>query len=51
MSRPTEIYKVETLKGNQELLSHTNDKVIDDLKLGRVEKRMVTTTDDKEMLV
>jgi dipeptidyl aminopeptidase/acylaminoacyl peptidase len=47
----TEIYRIETLKGNAYLLSHTNDAILDGLKLGRVEKRMVTTTDDKEMLV
>lgn len=51
MSAPTEIYRIETLKGNAYLLSHTNDAILDGLKLGRVEKRMVTTTDDKEMLV
>lgn len=51
MSTPTEVYRVDVLKGNLNQLSHTNDDLLDELKLGRVEKRMVSTTDDKEMLV
>jgi dipeptidyl aminopeptidase/acylaminoacyl peptidase len=50
MSTPTEIYRIETLKGNMYNLSHTNDELLGSLKLGKVEKRMVTTTDEKEML-
>lgn len=50
MSSPTEIYRIETLKGNQYLLSHANDELLEKIKMGKVEKRMVTTTDEKEML-
>lgn len=50
ISTPTEIYRTETLKGNQYNLSNANTDLLDDLKMGRVEKRMVTTTDEKEML-
>lgn len=50
ISTPAEIYRIETLRGNQVLLSHTNDDLLDNLKMGRVDKRMITTTDDKEML-
>lgn len=50
MSHPTEIYRIETLKGNQYLLSHANDDLLESLKMGKVEKRMITTTDEKEML-
>lgn len=51
ISSPTEIYKVELTKGNLYKLTSTNDEVLNKLELGKVEKRMVETTDDKEMLV
>jgi dipeptidyl aminopeptidase/acylaminoacyl peptidase len=51
MSSPTEIYKIELLKGNSYKLTNTNDAELNKLELGKVEKRMVETTDGKEMLV
>lgn len=51
ISSPTEIYKIELTKGNLYKLTSTNDDVLNKLELGKVEKRMVETTDDKEMLV
>jgi dipeptidyl aminopeptidase/acylaminoacyl peptidase len=51
ISSPTEIYKIELTKGNLYKLTSTNDEVLNKLELGKVEKRMVETTDDKEMLV
>lgn len=51
MSNPTEIYKIELLKGNSYKLTKTNDDELSKLDLGKVEKRMVETTDGKEMLV
>lgn len=51
MSSPTEIYKIELSKGNTFKLTNTNDDELKKLELGKVEKRMVETTDGKEMLV
>lgn len=51
MSSPTEIYKIELAKGNLYKLTSTNDDELKKLQLGKVEKRMVETTDGKEMLV
>ncbi len=51
ISSPAEIYKIELTKGNLYKLTSTNDEVLNKLELGKVEKRMVETTDDKEMLV
>jgi len=51
MSSPTEIFRIELTKGNSYKLTSTNDDELKKLELGKVEKRMVETTDDKEMLV
>lgn len=51
MSTPTEIYRIELAKGNTYKLTSTNDDELKKLELGKVEKRMVETTDGKEMLV
>lgn len=51
MSTPTEIYRIELAKGNMYKLTSTNDDELNKLELGKVEKRMVETTDGKEMLV
>ncbi len=50
MSKPAEVVRVELLKGKIHQLSNTNDALLSTLKLAKVEKRMVTTTDDKDML-
>ncbi|MDR0982663.1 MAG: S9 family peptidase [Culturomica sp.] len=51
MSKPTEIYKVDPVTGNDEELSFVNKSLLDQLQMGKVEKRWVKTTDNKEMLV
>ena len=48
MSRPNEICLAAT-DGTVADISHVNDELIGKLKLGKVEKRMVPTTDGKEM--
>ncbi|HCD51496.1 MAG TPA: S9 family peptidase [Balneolaceae bacterium] len=51
MNHATEIYSV-TLGSDPEFtqLSHVNDEVYDSITLSKIEKRMMTTTDGKEML-
>ncbi|MFH0864787.1 MAG: prolyl oligopeptidase family serine peptidase, partial [Bacteroidota bacterium] len=53
MSMPTEIFKVEKVKKNIEetQITFTNKALLDTLTMGTVEKRLITTTDNKEMLV
>lgn len=50
MSKPTEIYSVNPVTGESAELSYVNKKILDQLTLGRVEKRIVKTTDNKDML-
>ena len=50
LSRPAEIVKVDVLKGKMETLTSTNDALYAGLKLGKVEKRLISTSDNKEML-
>ncbi len=51
MSHPDELYLVSALTGHDEVLTHVNDEFLNQLSLGKVEKRWITTTDKKEMLV
>ncbi|MFH0893589.1 MAG: prolyl oligopeptidase family serine peptidase, partial [Bacteroidota bacterium] len=53
MSMPAEIFKVEKVKKNFEetQITYTNKAILDTLKMGAVEKRWITTTDNKKMLV
>jgi dipeptidyl aminopeptidase/acylaminoacyl peptidase len=50
MNHASEIYSAEIATGKMQQLSHANDKVYENTNLGKVEKRMTTTTDGKEML-
>ncbi len=50
MSKPTEIYKVNIENGEDTELSFVNKDILDNLKMGKVEKRWITTTDNKKML-
>jgi dipeptidyl aminopeptidase/acylaminoacyl peptidase len=50
MSKPTEIYSVNISNGLEKEISFVNKGMLDQLKFGEVKKRMVRTTDDKEML-
>ena len=50
MNHASEIYTVNLKSGKMDQLSHTNDSFYNEIKLSKVEKRMVPTTDGKEML-
>ncbi len=51
MSKPEEIYKVNLQDGKDEEISFVNKPLLDQLTMGKVEKRWVKTTDNKKMLV
>lgn len=51
MSKPEEIYRVDPQTGQDQELSFINKPLLDQLTMGKVEKRWVKTTDNKDMLV
>ena len=51
MSKPNEVYAVNTQTGTDKELSFENKEILDQLQMGKVEERWVTTTDKKQMLV
>lgn len=50
MSKPEEIYKIDPKTGSETEISFENKEILDQLQMGKVEKRWVTTTDNKQML-
>lgn len=50
MSAPAEIFAFDGKSGKATQLSHANDAMMANMKMGKVEKRMVKTSDGKEML-
>lgn len=50
MSKPAELYKVDTGSGKDEEISFINEELLSKLRMGNVEKRMIKTTDGKDML-
>ncbi|MCQ2315785.1 MAG: S9 family peptidase [Bacteroidales bacterium] len=50
MSRPTELYSVDTDNGEFKAITHVNDNIFNQLKTGNVEERWIRTTDGKMML-
>ncbi|MFI3267028.1 MAG: alpha/beta fold hydrolase, partial [Rikenellaceae bacterium] len=50
ISSPTELYSVDIKDGKMERITNTNAEIYDNIKMGEVRKRMVTTTDGKQML-
>jgi dipeptidyl aminopeptidase/acylaminoacyl peptidase len=50
MSSPTEIFKINLNNGKITQLSEVNKKIMSKIKMGKVEKRWITTTDNKKML-
>ncbi len=50
MNHATEVYRYDLDKNNSSPLTHVNDELYAGLDLGKVEKRMVKTSDGKEML-
>ena len=51
MNHASEIYTVDLAKGEMKQLSHVNDAVYNKIKPSKVVRRMVTTSDNKQMLV
>jgi dipeptidyl aminopeptidase/acylaminoacyl peptidase len=50
MSMPTELFLIDPKTGEETQLTKVNEDVFSRIKLGKVEKRWVKTSDDKEML-
>ncbi len=50
MSQPVEVYLVNEKTGDDSPLTFVNKDILDQLTMGRVEKRWITTTDNKKML-
>ncbi len=50
MSQPAEMYLVDPLTGKDEALTTVNKGILDQLTMGKVEKRWMKTTDGKKML-
>jgi dipeptidyl aminopeptidase/acylaminoacyl peptidase len=51
MNHATELYSVNLVNGQMTQLTHVNDATYSTLALSKIEKRFVTTTDNKQMLV
>jgi len=51
MTKPQEIYSVDPVSGVATELSFENKHLLDQITMPEIEKRWVTTVDDKEMLV
>ncbi len=51
MNHAAELYTVDLTNGNMKQLSHVNDKAYSNLIMGKFQRRYVTTTDGKKMLV
>ena len=49
MSKPAEIYSVDPATGKDTEISFVNKDILDQLTFGRVEKRWIKTTDNKDM--
>lgn len=50
MNHATELYTVDLKKGSLKQLTHANDAIYAKINLSEVKKRMVTTTDGKQMV-
>ncbi len=50
MSQPAELYLVDPVSGSCSALTEVNKGLLDQLTMGKVEKRWIKTTDGKEML-
>lgn len=51
MSSPTELYKINLSNGEAEQLTFVNRELLTTIKMGEVKRKMVKTTDNKEMNV
>jgi len=50
LSRPDDLYRINPVNGEMVALTNENKEIYDQLKIGRVEKRMIETTDHQQML-
>ena len=50
MSHPDDIYRIDPVNGQMVAITNENKEIYDQLKVGRVEKRMIETTDKRQML-
>jgi dipeptidyl aminopeptidase/acylaminoacyl peptidase len=51
MNHAAELYTVDLSNGNMQQLTHVNDETYKTVNMSKVERRYVTTTDNKRMLV
>lgn len=51
INHATELYNVDITSGNMQQLTHVNDAVYNSIGMCKTERRWVTTTDEKKMLV
>lgn len=49
ISKPDEIFRVDPATGSADEISFVNKPILDQLQMGRVESRWITTTDAKQM--
>lgn len=50
ISMPHELYSIDPESGQEQQITQVNKSILANLKVGRVEKRMITTSDQKDML-
>ncbi|MEI8053917.1 MAG: S9 family peptidase [Bacteroidota bacterium] len=50
MNHAAELYTVDVATGNMKQLTHVNDDIYAKIKMSKIEKRMIKTTDNKDML-
>jgi dipeptidyl aminopeptidase/acylaminoacyl peptidase len=50
MNHPNDVYKVDIKKGTETQLTDANKEIYDQIEIGKVEKRWITTSDNKKML-
>jgi dipeptidyl aminopeptidase/acylaminoacyl peptidase len=50
ISEPTELFTIDLKAGTSKQVTFTNKQLLNSIKLARVEKRMIRTTDNKDML-
>ena len=51
INHAAELYTVDVVKGTMQQLTHVNDDTYKTVNMSKVERRYVTTTDNKKMLV
>jgi len=51
ISRPIDIYKIDLKSSNETKITSQNDELLSKLKMGKVEKNWITTSDGKKELV